>query len=172
MGSPWEEGKKRWFNDLGTDFGPLYHAFNLPPLLPLLPPHSSMPDRARRKGILTITSTYLHSPSIGDSLGELPWPGLPALVEFGEKTSASGSPFCSVFKIRFVTSRGGGLNLSTKTLQVRKSVCMAPKSCQGNLLDDGGGNELVRVKYYACHSFSSPRPIARHALSDHSHIMS
>ena len=23
-----EGGKKRWFNDLGTDFGPLYHAFN------------------------------------------------------------------------------------------------------------------------------------------------
>ena len=39
-------------------------------------PHSTMPDRAR-KGILTITSTYLHSPSIGNSLGELAWPGSP-----------------------------------------------------------------------------------------------
>ena len=31
------------------------------------------------------------------------------------------------------------------------------RSVQGNLLD---GNELVRVKYYACHSFSSARPLA------------
>ena len=53
----------------------------------------------------------------------------------------------------------------TIIFQLVKSVCMAPKSCQGNLLDDGGGNELVRVKYYACHSFSSPRPPAMHLVA-------
>ena len=62
-------------------------------------PHSTMPDRAR-KGILTITSTYLHSPSIGNSLGELVLARL-ALVEFGEKTSST--PISPVFKMLFLT---------------------------------------------------------------------